>query len=416
MANGLSTASAVDGAMRGAQFVSGMQSQSQARSLRDAQEQRSQERHEQISQDREEARGIRGEKMDAWREDRNAAKAKEAENALILSSLTASKYLDEGSLSKEELALMDKYPLANAKYLQSPEVGRAIETFKGVMDGSVKLPKNDKGMIDLSQNPDLAEALMVLDPSLAAGNKDGKKVRPRLLIPSEDGKTLRMGLDVDGDGQVRPLTKNRSSADDDEVADIPLESLINTAMAVEKARDLTSKPEYYQYLAESRGLLKPSEGKAGELQQHPDLGWIQQQKDGTYKQYDKPGTSGKGPAAPADYRLAKLLQQEYAATGEELSFEDAWNKAKMSVSDPTKYVKDYVKTKLEKGAYDAEGKELTTEQLEQEAVESYKRIRNLMSQDDQGGAVTPPAASGQPAPQEFDPNSFLDGFGVPAGQ
>ncbi|WP_020209052.1 hypothetical protein [Gilvimarinus chinensis] len=413
---GLSLATGVDGALRGAQAMSSLINQQQGRTLRDAQEIRNEERHEQIQQDRQTANDYRDEKMDAWRQDRKQQAAKEAEEALILSSLTKSKYLAEDKLSKEELDLMQRYPLANVEYLQSPEVGKAVDTFQGVMDGRIKLQKNEKGIYDLSQTPEVAEALMVLEPSLAAGNVDGKKVRPRLLVPTADGKGLQMGLDVDGDGEIRPLTKGRSSRDDDEVSTIQLEQLMNTAMAVGKAREMTQRPEYYEFLAESRGLLKPKDGNAGELQKHPDLGWIQQQKDGTYKQYDSADQKQSGPSAPADYRLAKLLQQEYANAGQELSFEDAWNKAKMSVSDPTKYVKDYVKAKLETGAMDAEGNELSTEQLEKEAVDSYKRIRNLMSQEEQGGlsgAAQQQGAAQGGAQQEFDPNSFLDGFGVP---
>lgn len=429
MANGLSSASFVDGAMKGANFVSGMQSQQQARSLRDAHEQRAQERHSEMAQDREEARGHRNEQREAWQEDRKAAKeaqSKEAENALILSSLVASKYVDQGKLSQDELSLMEKYPLADVKHLQSKEMGDAIGIFKGIMDGSVQLPKNEKGMIDLSNNPEIADALMALDPRLSSGNKDGKKVRPRLLIPSADGKTLQMGLDVDGDGKVRPLTKNRSSADDDEVMEISLEDLINSAMAAEKARDLTSKPEYYQYLAESRGLLKPSEGQAGELQQHPDLGWIQEQRDGTYKQYSKEGEQGRAQSDPTAYRLAKLLQAEAEQAGAPITFDQAWQKSKLSATDPAKFISQHVADGLKNQRTTQDGELMTKAELEAEAIRDFKRYREIGEELQQGGSTGLGSAQGidgeqgqaaaQAAGQDFDPNSFLDGFGVPAGQ
>lgn len=406
MRNGLSTATAIDGALRGAQQAQSIIGQHKQMGLMDAQEKRAQESHDARMAESGQRRNFHQEKMDDYRSDRRRQQEEEARQALIRSGLARANALKREDMSKEDLELIERYPLADVEYLQSEEMGNALQTLKGVMSGQTKLPYNEKGAIDLSQNPELADALMALDPNLVRGNKDGKKVRPHFLIPSEDGKTIRVGLDVDGDDRVRPLTVNRSSADDDPVMEVRTADLINNIMAAERARELTSRPEFYQYLAESEGLAAPQQDKPrySEPFRHKELGWVQMGPDGQMHPV-KSGAGGKG-AGGSDLPAKAQMIEYYKAAG--YDEEDAIHMANSAVSSREKFAQDYSKMLLEayKDQFDEDGNPvLSPSDAIQQALQVYDQNFRRTKRGKSSTGNVPETDMGQQA------GAMLDGRG-----
>lgn len=411
MRNGLSTATAIDGALRGAQQMSNLIDSHKRRGLMDAQAERAEESHDARMKGARQHQNFQQEKMDDYRSERRKQQEEEAKRAFMLSGMARARAVDRGDFSKEDLELIERYPLADVEYLQSEEVGKALGALKSVMAGESKLPYNEQGAIDLSQNPELADALMALDPKLGRGNKDGKKVRPHYLIPSEDGKSLRVGLDVDGDDKVRPLTVNRSSADDDPVMEIQTADLINSIMAAERARELSSQPEFYQYLMEVEGMAVPGQQSKGfsDPEKHEELGWVQRGADGRLHPLNA-GAGGKGADGRSELPAKAQMIEYYKAAG--YDEEDAIHMANSSVSSREKFAQDYSKMLLEtyKDSFTDDGQPaLTPGDAIQQALDVY----------DQNFRRTP-KSSGQESPRAAAPatefgrqaGAMLDG-GVP---
>jgi hypothetical protein len=84
-----------------------------------------------------------------------------------------------------------------------------------------------------------------------------------------------------------------------------------------------------------------------------------------------------------------------------MSFNQAYQMAKTSVSDPARYVADYVKNAMAAQENSLSSERKSPQQLEREAIDSYQRIRQLSSQ----GAQSPESPN---APTDVD--SLIDSF------
>ncbi|HMW73245.1 MAG TPA: hypothetical protein PKD17_15560, partial [Cellvibrionaceae bacterium] len=233
---GLSGLNFMDGAMRGAEFVSNMQDRQQRAGLLQAQ--------------REERAGLASLRQ-AQEQRAQEARAAQMENAQQQSQINAIRVRD---LNDERVAKMNKalawsmhslkdapeeyrsfvatHPNLDAGRILSPEYGQAIETLKGAAEGRVDY-----------RSPEVAAAFDVLNPEIGLGATQGRKVSTSRLYPGRTPGTLMVGLKVDGDPEERPLTERRSSDPDDPVKEVKLEDLFGRLKVAEQYRGFLSDPE-----------------------------------------------------------------------------------------------------------------------------------------------------------------------------
>ena len=227
--SGLSNLSFVDGAMKGASFVAGMQDRQAQReeraglaSLRQAQEQRAQEAHGMQMENARQQQEINAIRV----KDLNDDHIKKMQRTLAWSMYNRSK------APKEYQDFMSTNPNLDAGRLLSPEYGRAIEISEDAIQGKIDY-----------RHPEVAKAFDMLNPEVGLGATQGRKVSTSRLYPGRTPGTLMVGLKVDGDPEERPLTERRSSDPDDPVKEVKLEDLFGRLTAAKQHRAFLSDPE-----------------------------------------------------------------------------------------------------------------------------------------------------------------------------
>jgi len=215
MAGGLSTANFMDGVMKGASFVQGMQDRQEASTLRQAAGQRAQESHDTSQQ----IRAVQLQEM-------NDAHAEKMNKALAWSMHSSA------NAPKEYQDFIRAHPNLDAKRLLSDDYGKAIQTAHDALDGKISY-----------DHPDVSKAFDTLLPEVQAGATQGRKVSTSRLYPGNTPGTLMVGLRVEGDPQERPLTVGRGAEPDAPVKEIHVDDLIARVDAAKRYRDYLSTPE-----------------------------------------------------------------------------------------------------------------------------------------------------------------------------
>lgn len=396
---GTSLLSAAEGAMRGYEFVQGQRERKQAMGLREAADMRDQERHQAYMKgadqdlklrDTQEARAA-----DSHRINRAGALLQNQERVvnILAREAAALEGLGQQNYSEEELEYFNVFPQMKADYLTSEQMGAALQTAEQVIGGQKSM-----------SSPEAIEAINLLFPEIQTGADDGRKRRVVMAAPGKEPNTLVFGLEVEGEKTPKPLTARRSSSDDDPVKQVPIEKMVEKIASTKNMRDLLMSPKGRQYLMKVGGIKAPE--KYGAVATDPGTGLIGQYEKNSGK-FSALGSAsgasvrgGRGAGTPADYQLAKLIQQESAKEGKDMSFDQAFQMAKTAVSDPARYVSEYVKNAMEAQQYSNEGATKNRQQLEQEAIQSYQRIRQLSTQGKPG--------DGAEQPQDVD--ALIDSF------
>lgn len=219
---GLSGLNFVDGAMRGAQFVAGMQDRQQRAGLMQAQEQRAQESHGMQMENAQQQQEINAIRV----KDLNEEHAAKMNRALAWSMHSLKDAPEE---TKKFLSL---HPNLDASRIMSPEYGQAIDTLKGAAEGKIDY-----------RHPQVAAAFDILNPEIGLGATQGRKVSTSRIYPGKTPGTVVVGLKVDGDPEERALTERRSTDPDDPVKEIKLEDLFGRIQVAEKYRGFLADPD-----------------------------------------------------------------------------------------------------------------------------------------------------------------------------
>ncbi len=219
---GLSGLNFVDGAMRGANFVAGMQDRQQRSGLMQAQEQRAQESHDAQMANAQQQQEI------------NAIRIKDLndENVAKMQKTLAYSMHNRSKAPKEYQDFMSTHPNLDAARLLSPEYGRAIEISEDAIQGKIDY-----------RHPEVAKAFDMLNPEIGLGATQGRKVSTSRLYPGKTPGTIMVGLKVEGDPEERALTERRSSDPDDPVKEIKLEDLFGRLNVAKQHRAFLSNPE-----------------------------------------------------------------------------------------------------------------------------------------------------------------------------
>jgi hypothetical protein len=215
MSGGLITANFMDGAMKGASFVQGMQDRQEASTLRQAAGQRAQESHDASQQ----VRAVQLQQM-------NDAHAEKMNKTLAWSMHSSA------NAPKEYQDFIRAHPNLDAKRLLSDDYGKAIQTAHDALDGKISY-----------DHPDVSKAFDTLLPEVQAGATQGRKVSTSRLYPGNTPGTLMVGLRVEGDPQERPLTVGRGAEPDAPVKEIHVDDLIARVDTAAKYRQYLQTPE-----------------------------------------------------------------------------------------------------------------------------------------------------------------------------
>lgn len=369
MSNGLSQASFLGGAMQGYDF---MDRQFDKRDQKQRQERVDERQDEQweMQKDTHQVRmdqAKREERLHGLKIDQFEQEQADRANRLLAMTLA---HGGADALEGDDAEFANLHPNFNAARLLSDDFGQALEIANQAFEGQID-----------PNSPEAMQALETLVPEISLGSGGGRKVRPVGIVPGKKEGTFMVNLAVDGDNEPRPLTQDRSARDDDPVAQIPLDSLAARIAVAERARQQFQNPGFREAFIRNYYPEYQEKQTAGELEKHPELGWVQRQPDGTLKQYDPAdgGVSGGSSSDPAAVKTVQFLIDSMAQEGVELSTEQAWDMYKTASSDPTRYVADYVKMQTEaQNTIGYNGEKKTPEQLEDEAIKSYQRIRQQM--------------------------------------
>lgn len=227
---GLSGLNFIDGAMKGASFVAGMQDRQQKAGLLQAQEERAKESHAVQMENANQASQLNGMRISQINEEQ----AQKMNKALAW-SLHNSKGMPE-----EYRSLIAAHPNLDAGRIMSPEYGEALDT----------LEKASKGELDY-RRPEVGKAFDMLNPEIQLGATGGRKVSTSRLYPGQTPGTLMVGLRVDGDPDERPLTENRSADPGDRVKEVPLEALIDRVTTAKQYRAMLADPKGQEWFIKS---------------------------------------------------------------------------------------------------------------------------------------------------------------------
>lgn len=208
-------------------------------------------------------------------------------------------------LGDDEIETFKRYPWLAPNHVADPRMDAAVKRAAEVLD-----PKNPADAND----PQSLEAInYMFGPNIQRG--DGGKKRIVGVYPGQKPGTLAFELEVvgeDGKAYNAPMTKNRGTAEDDEVMQVPIEDLVNRVAG-------------YKSL---QGVLQSSGGRERAVALGQRLGFVNQFDDKD---------------APASVRTAKWLHDSGIAD----TPEQAWTMANGARSKSRQdFAMDYAKTKV----------------------------------------------------------------------
>ncbi|MBD9415939.1 hypothetical protein IB234_15355 [Pseudomonas sp. PDM16] len=205
-------------------------------------------------------------------------------------------------LGEEEIAAFKRNPWLAPNHIADPRMDAAVAQAAKVFDPNDPADANDPASLEAMN--------FMFDPYLQRG--EGGKKRIVGVYPGQQEGTVAFELEVtreDGQSYRAPMTKNRSTAEDDEVLQVPIEDLVNRVAANKTLS----------------GVLRSSGTKEKALAFGRHMGLIDQFNE-------------KG--APAMVQTAKYLLESGAAG----SPQEAWNMASGAKSKSRQdFALDYAK-------------------------------------------------------------------------
>lgn len=309
-------------------------------------------------------------------------------------------------LADEELQWLQNKP----QYLAAlnPEVDKALETAQRVID-----PSDD---LDLNSDEGLYAINTMFEPMINRG-KGGRK-RIAAGLPGRTEGTMAFELDVEGEDGTRyraPMTRNRGVAgEDDEIREVPVESLVNTAQGYRVLRNVINTNGASENAARLYSMLtgktqEPVKGINinGQLV-NPETG----EAMGDFRTPEQRGERGSG-KAPADVQTAEWMVENGMAPNLDVAF----NRVNESRTDPARFVNDFVTQEMKfqesSGVFPGDENYRAPEQMREQAIETLQMIRSRTRGTGESGQ------DGQPAPQGLElidaqaETLPRDGTGVP---
>lgn len=347
--DGLSTANFLGGAMQGYQFMAGVEENKQRAAerkqlagLREADEARRNESHAAQMESVADQKKLNALRFDQINEDQ----ARKMNTALAMSLKNAK------DMPEEYQQMIASYPNLNAQRLLSDEAGVHLDNVEKAISGEIDY-----------RSPEVAAAFDFINPEISLGAKDGRKVKTSRLYPGRSPGTIAVGLSVDDDPSIRPLTENRSADDNDPVKEVPLELLIQRAQTMKQYRNMLQSEQGREWLMKN---YLPQQQVSEKDQSIIAFNQSRANYYNTKTQNEK-GSGGKGggklPAA------AQMIEY-YRGMGYE--DEDAISMANNAVSSPEKFATTYSKMLLD-SSKDMDGNPtMTPEEAISKSLEIYK--------------------------------------------
>lgn len=369
MSGGLSTANFLGGAMQGYQFMAGVEEnkqrgeeRKQMASLRDADEARRAELHTAQIESLGEQKKLNALRFDQINEDQ----ARKMNTALALSLQNAD------GMPEEYRQLVTAYPNLNAQRLLSDEAGVHLSTVDKVMAGEIDYT-----------SPEVGAAVDFLGPEIGLGAKDGRKVKTARLYPGRSPGTIAVGLNVDGDPSIRPLTENRSADDNDPVKEIPIELLIGRAQTMKKYRNMLQSEEGRNWFIKNH---LPQQSVSAKDQSVIDYNKSRANYYDSKAAAEKNGGGSGGGRLPADAQMIQFYK------GMGYGDEDAIAMTNNAVSSPEKFATAYSKMILD-SSKDMEGRPtVSPEDAIKQSLKIYKA--NFKPRPAKGEAKKPEQSNG----------------------
>lgn len=293
----------------------------------------------------------------------------------------------------EELTGNSLYEMAQPEFLAAGE----------------KLAEAAQGGLPELNKPESLEALNTvyerrIKRTVGAKTKDGKKitdVRITGVVPGKKPGTVAFAVDVDYEGEQesgrrRPLTENRSDADDDDVMQVDIGTAIDSLGArVEMSRIVQSDPQWQAAIRQSYEAQTGKTAGTKEGSYTITDGYLLDKDTGEYKQL--PGGGGKD---SAKMQAANRLMQEGGVD----NFTEAWRQANLAADNPEKWMRDYV-LKMTQAA--AEGLDPDAQKSPQEWMAEARLIVQMARGEAPEQSGRPDQQPGQPAATD-DPLGILD--------
>lgn len=335
--DGLSTANFVSGAMQGYSFMQGVEDNrlrrkevEANRGLRDATESRAQQSHAAQMQSHEQ-----NQKINAIRfSELDEAKTQKMNKALAWSMHNATE------MPEEYRSLVSTHPNLDAQRLMSDEAGKYLETLEQAATGKVDY-----------RSPEVAEAFDFLNPEIGLGASGGRRVKTSRLVPGKTPGTIMVGLSVEGDNDVRPLTERRSADDDDPVREVPLEQLIQKAQTMKLYRQMMLDPKGREWFIKNNlpEVAGADNGGWSEIKTDEKTGVTYQRnlKTGEVKQLDPRKTVGGGKGSSGQASALEKEVEYLKSIG--LPQETALDIATNSKQDPAAHIISIAKAISETG-------------------------------------------------------------------
>jgi hypothetical protein len=346
--DGLSSANFLGGAMQGYQFMAGveenkqrMEDRKQMVGLRDADEARRVESHavqmDSIGEQK---------KLNALRFDQiNEEQSRKMNTALAMSLKNAK------DMPEEYQQMIATHPNLNAQRLLSDEAGSHLGTIEKVIAGEIDY-----------RSPEVAVAFDFINPEIGLGAKDGRKVKTARLFPGKTPGTIAVGLNVDGDSSIRPLTENRSADDNDPVKEVPLELLIQRAQTMKQYRSMLQSEQGREWLIKNYLPQVSAKDQSAIAFNNSRTNYYN-----TKAEKEKAGGGSGGGKLPADAQMINF----YKGLG--YSNEDSIAMTNNAVSSPEKFATAYSKMILD-SSKDADGRPtITPEQAIKQSLNIYNQ-------------------------------------------
>jgi hypothetical protein len=309
-------------------------------------------------------------------------------------------------LADEELQWLQNKP----QYLAAlnPEVDKALETAQRVID-----PSDD---LDLNSDEGLYAINTMFEPMINRG-KGGRK-RIAAGLPGRTEGTMAFELDVEGEDGTRyraPMTRNRGVAgEDDEIREVPVESLVNTAQGYRVLRNVINTNGASENAARLYSMLtgktqEPVKGINinGQLV-NPETG----EAMGDFRTPEQRGERGSG-KAPADVQTAEWMVENGMAPNLDVAF----NRVNESRTDPARFVNDFVTQEMKfqesSGVFLGDENYRAPEQMREQAIETLQMIRSRTRGTGESGQDWQPAPQGLELIDAQAETLPRDGTGVP---
>jgi hypothetical protein len=317
--DGLVIGNAIESGLRTYGQMQSIDANKQAMGLRDEQARMQREQHEAQMDAHEEEKKIRGLRADEIK----GEQLKKMNEAFAWSIYNAKDMPDEYK------QLIAAHPNLDAQRLMSDEAAMHLKTIEGLKSGAI--PYHSK---------EVAAAFDFLNPEIALGATEKRKVKTSRLYPGGSPETLRVGLHVEGDPQERPLTVHRSSRDDDPVLEVSMDQQMQKAMIFKSYRDMLMSDQGRQWFLKTH-LPQLSQQVSAKDQSVINFNKSRANYYDSKAKNEASGGAGGAGKLPADAQMIAFYEQRGYST------DDAIAMVNESKNSPQKFVTDYTNMLLE---------------------------------------------------------------------